>query len=649
MTHRLPLFALASALLSLASSPAGAKPGAGPPSSTKPGTALPHRGSKLLIGKISLEVSPDMGDLGHDWRKALGFSDHTARFDFRWQYGGASLGSAIYRVYDSSDHELVQGPISKGTGKTGRFSLNLKDLPPRDVYRVRVQATGKAGPVGEPSNAVTLTLAESKPIPFGFADLSVEGVRKDYGLPGLSVAVSCHPGDAKEWVAGVRRQGNTVKVQRGDRWHIGSNTKALTTTMIGKLVEEGLIDWDTSIWELTHGPRNLFPELKGIAAPLGNNSLDPRFKDVTIEHLASHRSGMRMRSSEDSPTRQFPNYAKDPTQFRWQTVRSLLTRPHTGIIGEWRYGHGNYMLLGVIIERLRSKPYEQVIEEEILAPAGMTTAAFGMPTDVVLPPPGPSLPFGPQGSESDNPWVQQTFQAFTVNTTAQPNGHVLAGGKPTVNNLALPPVWNPAGGLYLSGPDMLRFLRLHIDGKVGGLSLKPQTLNKLHSIYTGPDRAKGPADAKPEDQGDPNYGWGLGQWTDGKYGRVLSHDGTYGRFYSSMRVYLDRGFAVTVSTNVAGGNKAKGVAVARNWAVGQAKIHCKIPKTVSLPRGTKGNKSPRVRGVRVRPSKSARSVERSDYDLQTPPISTTVTRPRPLPASKAGSRNSARRRRRRGG
>lgn len=647
MMPRSVLLTLASVLFGVAPPSAAAKPGVGPGSPVKPGIGQPVPGSKVLVGKITLDVSPDLGELGPDWRKSLGFSDHTARFDFRWQYSGSSLGSAIYRVYDQNDDELEQGPISQGTGKTGKFSLNLKDLPQRDLYRIRVQATDQNGPIGSPSNAVTLQHSEPQPIPFGFAQFSVDGFRKDYGVPGLTVAVSCYPGDVKEWVSGVRRQGDTVKVKGGDRWHIGSNTKSLTTTMLGKLVEEGLIDWDTSIWELTHGPRNLFPELKGSALPFGSlGKLDPRFKDVTIEHLASHRSGMKMKPSEDSPTRQFINYAKDPTKFRWETIRKLLTRPHTGTIGEWRYGHGNYMLLGVIIERLRGKPYEQVIEEEILVPAGMTTAAFGMPTDVVLPPPGPSLPFAPQITESDNPWVRQTFQAFVVDTTAQPNGHVLVAGKPAVNNLALPPVWNPAGGLYLSSADMLTFLRLHIDGKVGSLEVQPQTLQKLHSIYMRPDRTKGPADAKEADQGDPSYGWGFGQWTDGAHGRVLGHDGTYGRFYASMRVYLDRGFAVTAAANLGGGEGAKGddaVTAARSWAVKEAKIHCKVPKKLSLPKGSRWKTAKRTKKKLSKAGAAATAIERSDYDLRTAPISNTVTRPK-KPTTKTKIRRSRGRR-----
>lgn len=618
--------ALACALVSILPRPAAAKPptngpATGPTPRTDPADPPP------IVGAITLEVSLDLGDLGPDWRESLGFTDHTTRFQLRWQVTGAPPAGAVFRVLDADGVLLKEGPVATHGAKSGVFELRLQDLPERDGYLVRVQATNGTHPVGSPSNAITLTQGEQQPIPFFFGQLQIEGYREQFGVPGLSVAVSCHPGDVKEWVAGVRRHGNSVKAKAGDRWHIGSNTKAFTTTMIAKLVEEGLIDWDTSIWELTHGPRNLFPELKG-AAPLSPSTLHPRFEDVTIEHLASHRSGMKMTSGEDAPTRQFANYAKDPQEFRWDTVRRLLTRNHTGIIGEWRYGHGNYMLLGVVIERLRGKPYEQVIEEEILQPAGMSTAAFGMPTDVVLPPPGPGIGLGLASTpDTDNPWVRQTYAAYSVDTTAQPNGHVLGGGSPKVDNLALPPVWNPAGGLYLSNADMLRFLRLHVDGTVGTLSLPAASRQKLHSVYMRPDRRAGPADAKAEDRSDPNYGFGFGQWTDGSDGRVLGHDGTYGRFYSSFRVYLDRGFVVTASANLAGGAASgdDAVAAARNWAVAQAKLHCTPKKKlkVKVPKV-----KPKAGGAKRHGAAAPASPEMTtDFDLRTRAISDAVTRP----------------------
>jgi len=603
MNHRPTLYraAVVCALAAWVPQSASGKPG----SSTSPAaSSKAHRGSRTahqLTTTIALDVSLQLGDLGPDWRKSVGFSDYTAQLDFRWRAVGAIPVDPQLVVLDADGVELRRSDIQANGKKLGTFTLAMGDLPERASYRVQV-VSANAKP-GLSANAVTVTLAESTPIPFGFANLTLEGIRKQHDVPGLTVAISCHAGDAKQWSTGVRRLGDTVKVQPGDRWQIGSDTKAFTATMIGKLVEEGVFDWNTSVWDLAHGPLNLFPELKG--------TMHARFKDVTIEHLASHRSGMKMFGSEDSPTRQLANYAKDPRQFRWQVVRKLLKRSHSGIIGEWRYGHGNYMLLGVVIERVRGQSYEHVIKQEILKAANLNTAYFGMPTDAAL--------------TGGTPWEQQPQQALAVDTTAHTNGHIGEDGPTEVNNLALPPVWNPAGGLSLSMSDMLGFLRLHIDGGRGSLTLAPSTLQRLHTNYMLPDRAVGPADAPTKDQDDPSYGWGWGQWTDGSFGRVIGHDGTYFRYYASMVAYLDKGFAVTATANAGPGAKGNAaVWAARDWGVAQAKIHCKKPKfTAGIGPSVVSSSSRRRNAAKAKAKAFPKSAKRPpklgevDYDART--------------------------------
>ena len=55
-----------------------------------------------------------------------------------------------------------------------------------------------------------------------------------------------------------------------DQVHIGSCTKAMTATLIGMLVESGLLTWSTTI-------RDVFPELA--------SRLHPDFQKVTLSQL----------------------------------------------------------------------------------------------------------------------------------------------------------------------------------------------------------------------------------------------------------------------------------------------------------------------------------------------------------------------------
>ena len=72
----------------------------------------------------------------------------------------------------------------------------------------------------------------------------VEQMRKDYNVPGVAIGIVQ---DGKIVMAqgfGVRQLGKPAKVDGDTRFMIASNTKALTTLMLAKLVDAGKLDWN---------------------------------------------------------------------------------------------------------------------------------------------------------------------------------------------------------------------------------------------------------------------------------------------------------------------------------------------------------------------------------------------------------------------
>ncbi len=47
--------------------------------------------------------------------------------------------------------------------------------------------------------------------------------------------------------AGVKHQGESTPLGAGDLFHLDSNTKAITATMIARLVEAGKLSWTTAL------------------------------------------------------------------------------------------------------------------------------------------------------------------------------------------------------------------------------------------------------------------------------------------------------------------------------------------------------------------------------------------------------------------
>jgi CubicO group peptidase (beta-lactamase class C family) len=102
-------------------------------------------------------------------------------------------------------------------------------------------------------------------------------IREKYRLPALAGGIVTSKGVIAVGATGVRKAGTNVAATTDDLWHLGSDTKAMTATLIGDLIEQGKLKWDSTVAEV-------FPELAA--------GMNPEFRKVTLLHLLSHRAGL---------------------------------------------------------------------------------------------------------------------------------------------------------------------------------------------------------------------------------------------------------------------------------------------------------------------------------------------------------------------
>ena len=108
-------------------------------------------------------------------------------------------------------------------------------------------------------------------------DAFLESVRANYALPALAAAVVKDGEVIASGAVGVRALGTDVPVTIDDRFHLGSDTKAMTATLAGMMVDEGKLRWDSTIGEVLGG------KVQG---------MNPALAAVTLEQLLSHTSGI---------------------------------------------------------------------------------------------------------------------------------------------------------------------------------------------------------------------------------------------------------------------------------------------------------------------------------------------------------------------
>ena len=85
----------------------------------------------------------------------------------------------------------------------------------------------------------------------------LEEIRVKYSLPALGGAIVTTEGLQSQAVTGVRKAGEKTPAKVDDLWHLGSNTKAMTSTLAAVAVEAGKLKWDSTLGDVFPKQRDL--------------------------------------------------------------------------------------------------------------------------------------------------------------------------------------------------------------------------------------------------------------------------------------------------------------------------------------------------------------------------------------------------------
>lgn len=91
-------------------------------------------------------------------------------------------------------------------------------------------------------------------------------------------------------------------------------------------------------------------------------------RDVSLMHLLTHTSGIRIRLSA---------HAQAGADGLWQAVHATCPSNHPGSVVE--YANVNTLLLGAVIERVTNMSLDRALDELVLMPAQMTNTCFNPP------------------------------------------------------------------------------------------------------------------------------------------------------------------------------------------------------------------------------------------------------------------------------
>ena len=243
----------------------------------------------------------------------------------------------------------------------------------------------------------------------------------DAGYPAALAAVSDSKGESAGVAVGKGNLETGQAPPMDGEVRVGSNTKTFVAVVVMQMVQEGKVGLDEPIETYLPGL------IKG-------EGIDG--SKITVRQLLQHTSGL-----PDFDETLFGT--TDVFQYRYHYVTprdvldSALSKPAAFEPGaQWKYTNTNYIVLGMLIERVSQRPVGEQIDERIVKKLGLSHTYFPAP-----------------GEE-------------TIRGTHPQGYHLSAGGK-LEDITEMDPAWGWAAGAMVSTPSELNtFFQAVFDGRL---------------------------------------------------------------------------------------------------------------------------------------------------------------------------------------
>lgn len=308
-------------------------------------------------------------------------------------------------------------------------------------------------------------------------------------LVGLGAVVILNGEIAATAVHGKRKKSSEARLTDKDKWHIGSVTKSFTATLLARLVDQGLLSWETTIGDV-------YAE---------RDPLNQQWQGVTLEQLLTHTAGAPANFSRAIALKNPPAGAVRMAEREGAALEILRQRPKFNSGQQYLYSNVGYTIAGAMAEKMTGLPWEQLIEREIFTPLKLSSGGFGPPQD--------------NGIELSQPrghkrWFGLTFAASNEDDNT--------------------PIIGPAGTIHLTLQDLATYANEHLQGARGeGTLLTSDTFKRLHTPLLE----------------DYAYGWVTKSPIDLAAGPVLWHNGSNTMWYTLVVLLPELNTAIVVTSN----------------------------------------------------------------------------------------------------
>ncbi|HEX5887306.1 MAG TPA: serine hydrolase domain-containing protein [Pyrinomonadaceae bacterium] len=327
--------------------------------------------------------------------------------------------------------------------------------------------------------------------------LKLEEWHKAGSFPGATLGVALPKGQSFGLAVGFSDRDTKTPMKPTDRLLAGSVGKTFAAATALQLVKEGKINLDDKI-EKYLGREPWFTRL-------------PNAKDITVRQLMNHTSGLVRYEFKQQFTKDLtanPEKVWKPEELLAYLFDSKA--PFEAGKG-WDYSDTNYIVLGMIIEKVTGKKFYAEANKRLIKPLKLTNT---------IPQDGPRLKGVVEGYAGPNNPFGGT-DAMIVN------------GKFAIN-----PQFEWTGGGYAStSQDLARWARMFYEGKAFPRELLPQVINGVDAPRLGRETKYGLAAIIRQTTAGTSYG----------------HSGFFPGYMTDMMYFPEHKIAVAVQVNTSVG------------------------------------------------------------------------------------------------
>lgn len=344
-------------------------------------------------------------------------------------------------------------------------------------------------------------------------ELQIDSLRTLYGIPAIAYGVIKNDSIILQNAIGLRDIQLKNKVQINDLFHIGSNTKAFTSFLAAKIVEQNLIAWDTKFFDL-------YPELK--------SESNPNYENISLKELLSHRARL-IQFENESERYPIVDYEKNLDanlslpEKRYYFIKQVLKYDPIPLYKspDDRYSNAGYIAAALMLEKATGKTWEVLIRD----------MSNKLNLGLQIGWPDASNTDAPKGHIKPKDWVIDIDKDLIPIPNVLKKFHYF-------NQYVL--LCSPSGNLSISLPNFLKYLQLNIVGLNGKSNyLKSQTYKEL--FYTYPD-------------------YSCGWMHENYFVPCFHHKGSAGTFNSIAIIEPNKKVGIVIMMNVANGDAINEIA-----------------------------------------------------------------------------------------